>query len=274
MLQERTPAYDVKALLPMNGSYDCAHRLNDEDVQMVNDHTHHIERTRSENYPQIGDRVIYVSKYGDYSGNALIEKFENGKCTLCLNPYIPFIWKSPLGIGCIVSGGPFTSIPTTALRFAGWTDAHFKDWGHCGSCANGAVIFKARVALWEYREPNPLYGDLTTETWRKLYITKILKPGSDYLYHGDGIAFKDETEFNQFVEDFEGKVFPGNLENHFVVWCYRDVLQNLSQAEWDALDAPASRRRIYNEAQPVKVVKDHTAHERICYYVQPDFKIR
>lgn len=274
MIQASTTSYDLKMLLPWNGSYDCAHRLTEDDVQMVNDLTQHIERTRSAHYPKIGDRVIHVSKYGDYSGNALIGKIEKGQCSICLNPYIPFVWKTPLGVSCDISGGPFTSAPAGKLQFMGWTDGHFKDWGHCGACANGAVVFKARVALWEYRDPNPIYGEFTTETWRKIYVTKITKPGSDYLYHGDGIAFQDEAEFNQFVADYEGTVFPGHGENQFVVWCYRDVLQNLSQAEWDALDAPASRRRIYNEAQPIKVLKDHTTHERICYYVQPDFKIR
>ena len=76
------------------------------------------------------------------------------------------------------------------------------------------------------------------------------------------------------MQNFEGKVFAGYGENQFVVWCYRDVLQPLSQKEWDALDAPVSSRRIYNAEQPVKVVKKHSTHERICYYVQPKFHVQ
>lgn len=258
----------------MNASYDHEHRLRQEDVDMVNDHVFHIERTRSSQQPKIGDRVVYTSKYGDWYGQALIEKFEDEKCSLCLSPYVPFIWKSPLGIGCSVSGGPFTSVQTADLQFAGWTEAYYKDWGHCGACGNGSVTFKARVAQWTYREPNPLYDEeLTTETWRKLYITKRAMPDSPYLYHGDGIAWRDEAELRQFVQDFEGRVFPGSRENQVVVWCYRDVLQNLSQEEWDALNAPVSSRRIYNARQPVKVVKNHATHKRICYYVRPDFHV-
>ena len=273
MLQARTAAYDLQSLLPMNGLYDHEHRLRQEDVDMVNEYVAHIERTRSDKQPKIGDRVIYVSEHGDWYGNALIEKFENGKCSLCLDPYVPFIWKSPLGIGCSVSGGPFTSVPTADLHFVGWTEACYKDWGHCGACGNGSVTFMARVAQWSYRAPNPIYGELTTETWRKLYLTRREVPDSPYLYHGDGFALRDDAEFERFVQEFEGKVFPGGRENQFVVWCYRDVLKPLSQAEWDALDAPASRRKIYSEPQPVKVVKNHAAHERICCYVQPDFHI-
>ena len=32
-----------------------------------------IERTRSEITPQVGDRVVYVTEYGDYYGHALID---------------------------------------------------------------------------------------------------------------------------------------------------------------------------------------------------------
>jgi len=274
MLQARTAAYVLQSLLPRNRSYDHEHHLSQKDVDMVNDLVAHIERTRCSCQPKIGDRVIYTSKDGNWYGQALIEKFEDGECSLCLSPYIPFIWKSPLGIGCSVSGGPFTSVESAVLQFAGWTEAEYKDWGHCGACGNGSVTFKARVAQWMYREPNPIYGEeLTTETWRKLYISKRAQPDSPYLYYGDGFALRDDAEFKQFVQEFEGRVFPGSWENQFVVWCYRDVLQNLSQEEWKALNAPVSSRRIYNAQQPVKVVKNHATHERICYYVQPDFHI-
>lgn len=274
MLQARTAAYDLQSLLPMNRFYDHEHHLDQEDVDMVNDLVAHIERTRSSRQPRIGDRVVYISKDGDWYGNALIEKFKGGACSLCLDPYTPFIWKSPLGIGCSVSGGPFTSIESAGLRFAGWTEACYKDWGHCGACGNGSVTFKARAAQWTYREPNPIYGEeLTTETWRKLYISKRAQPDSPYLYHGDDFALRDDAEFEQFVQDYEGRGFPGSRENQFIVWCYRDVLQNLSQEEWKALNAPVSSRRIYNAQQPVKVVKNHSTHERICYYVQPDFHV-
>lgn len=50
---------------------------------------------------------------------------------------------------------------------------------------------------------------------------------------------RDDVEFKQFVQEFEGRVFPGSWENQFIGWCYRDVLQNLSQEEWKALNAPS-----------------------------------
>lgn len=274
MLQATPSTYDHRALLRLNGSYDCAHGLTPEDVDMANAYVSHIEQTRSDKRPGIGDRVIYVSRYGDWSDKALIERFDGDECTLCLDPSIPFIRAVDNGIGCSVSGGPFTSVKTRELRFAGWTEGCFKDWGHCGSCANGAVVFQARVAQWEYREPNPLYGDFTTQTWRKVILNKLSQPCSDCLYHGEGIGFEDDAEFARFVADFHGTVFEGRWENQFVVWCYRDTLRALPQAEWDAVAAPASRRKLYNELRPVKVVEDHTTHERICCYVQPTSDVK
>ena len=47
--------------------------LTQKDVDMANSRVKLIERTRSENTPQIGDRIIYVDKHGQYYGNALIE---------------------------------------------------------------------------------------------------------------------------------------------------------------------------------------------------------
>lgn len=88
MLHPRTAAYDLQTLLPMNASYDYEHRLRQEDVDMVNDHVAHIERTRSSRQPRIGDRVVYTSKYGDRYGQALIEKFEGKECSLYLSPYV------------------------------------------------------------------------------------------------------------------------------------------------------------------------------------------
>lgn len=96
----------------------------------------------------------------------------------------------------------------------------------------------------------------------------MIRCGSDCFYHGEGIGLRDDEAFERFVEDFHGTVFEGCWENQFVVWCYRNTLRALPQAKWDAVAAPATRWKLYNGLRPVKVVEDHTAHERICCYVQ------
>lgn len=214
MLQATKNKYTVETLKPLNILYDHEHWLTQQDVDMANGYVELIERTRSEKTPQIGDRLIYVDRYGKYYGNALIEKRKNtdGLISICEIPYIPFIWEEYDGIGLSVSGGAFHHIDPKQLKFVRWTEGAFKDWGNCGACANGAVTFTAKVPLWSYSEPDPLYGDFTTETWRQYYLTKDTGPDARNLYQGYDIAFRTEENFRQFLKDYEGTVFKGNWE--------------------------------------------------------------
>ena len=117
---------------------------------MVNSYVELIERTRSEIKPQIGDRLVYVNEHGDYYGNALIDDkyVKDGCLSVCEQPYVPFVWEENGNIRLSVSGGSFHSVNPKELKFLKWTEGAFKDWGHCGACANGAVAFMARVPLW------------------------------------------------------------------------------------------------------------------------------
>ena len=169
MLQATTNKYGIETLKRLNVSYDHQHSLAQEDVDMVNSYVELIERTRSEIKPQIGDRLVYVNEHGDYYGNALIDDkyVKDGCLSVCEQPYVPFVWEENGNIRLSVSGGSFHSVNPKELKFLKWTEGAFKDWGHCGACANGAVAFMARVPLWFYAEPNPKYGNFTTETYRK-----------------------------------------------------------------------------------------------------------
>ena len=94
MLQATKNKYTVETLKPLNILYDHEHWLTQQDVDMANSYVELIERTRSEKIPQIGDRLIYVDRYGEYYGNALIENKdeENGRISICERPYVPFVW--------------------------------------------------------------------------------------------------------------------------------------------------------------------------------------
>ena len=164
--------YTLETLLPLNVSYDNDHGLTQEDVGMVNSLVEVIESTRSRHTPKIGDRVVYTQKGGEYHSQALIEKKRDNQFYVCLDPYIPFVWESDTDIKVDVSGGPFYYADSEKFKFIGWTEADFKEWGHCGATANGTVRFMAKVPLWAYSEPNPLYGDFTTKDWKKsLYVS-------------------------------------------------------------------------------------------------------
>lgn len=272
MQQSKTEErYSRETLLPINTLYDHIHHLTQTDVDAANTLVCHIERTRNPLILQVGDRVRYTTRHGDFYGNALIEAVsKDGTLSICLCPYIPFVWATADGVGCSVSGGPFITMTPQALKPSGTMQGDFCDWGHCGACGNGAVRFCAEVSLWEYREPEPLYGDFTTEKWCKVRLYKDPERRDGDLYRGDCISFRTEAELRQFLSDYEGTVFMVPDPKSVIVWCYRDEQAAVSQKEWEALDAPVSQQRIYNAPQLVKLVKDHRRHTTICYFVRPE----
>ena len=262
--------YSLETLLPMNTLYDHIHHLTQEDVDMANKLVRHIEHTRNPRVPQVGDRVRYTTRHGDFHDNALIEAVrDDGMLSICLCPYVPFVWRTADGIGCAVSGGPFTAVMPQELKPSGAVPGDFCAWGHCSACGNGAVRFCAGVPLWEFREGDPLYGDFSTEKWRKISLHKDPERRDGDLYRGDCISFPTEVEFRKFLSEYEGTVFTASNPKYVIVWCYRDEQKAVPQEEWDALDAPVSQRRLYNASRPVKFVKDHGRHTTVCSFVRP-----
>lgn len=171
--------YSRETLLPINTLYDHIHHLTQADVDATNALVCHIERTRNPHIPKVGDRVRYTTRHGDFYGNALIETVrEDGTRSICLCPYVPFVRATAGGISCAVSGGPFTVVAPHALHPTGSVLGDFCAWGHCGACGNGIVRFCAEVPLWEFREPEPLYGDFSTEKWRKISLHKVRDVGT------------------------------------------------------------------------------------------------
>ncbi len=272
MQQDKTEdRYSRETLLPMNTLYDHEHCLTQEDVDAANALVRHIERTRNPLVSQGGDRVRYTTRHGDFHGNALIEPVsEYGMRSICLCPYVPFVWATADGIGCSVSGGPFTAVMPQELKPSGAMPGDFCAWGHCGACGNGVVRFCAEVPLWEFREGDPLYGDFSTEKWRKISLYKDTENLHGNLYRGDCISFGTEEEFRRFLSDCEGTVFAAPNPKSVIVWGYRDEQVALPRTEWKALDVPVTERRIYNTLQPVKLVKDHGRHTAVCYFVRPE----
>ena len=114
MLQATKNKYTVETLKPLNILYDHEHWLTQQDVDMANGYVELIERTRSEKTPQIGDRLIYVDRYGKYYGNALIENNdeESGRISICEEPYIPFVWEQDANILHSRTGETAERVPT------------------------------------------------------------------------------------------------------------------------------------------------------------------
>lgn len=270
MLQMAKNKYSVETLRELNVSYDYEHGLTQTDVDMANNYVELIERTRSETTPQVGDRLVYISRHGDYYGHALIEKKDkdSGLISVCEQPSIPFVWNDNGNIRLSVSGGAFHSINPQELKFQKWVDGSFKDWGHCRACANGAVVFYAKVPMWFYSELSPTYGEFTTETYRKFYLNKREEPEAGNLYQGFDIAFRDEAELQQFVEDYEGTIFKGNWPTQIVLWCFRREYVFMPLSEWEKIESPAVERRLNFHPEQVKIVKDMEQHITYLYRIK------
>lgn len=259
--------YTLETLLPLNVSYDNDHGLTQEDVDMVNSLVEVIESTRSRHTPKIGDRVVYTQKGGEYHSQALIEKKRDNQFYVCLDPYIPFVWESDTDIKVDVSGGPFYYADSEKFKFIGWTEADFKEWGHCGATANGTVRFMAKVPLWAYSEPNPLYRDFTTKDWKKITLRKR-EEGN--LYDSMQIAFRNEDELQEYVKDHNGTIFTCSNPTLFVLWCYKRQFEFLPLDEWKKIDAEAVERRLSYRPEQVKIVKDMENHISTFYRIKPE----
>ena len=256
--------YTKETLILINPTYHMTHRIIESDVAMANKYKAIIEASRMDGCIQAGDVVELTTKHGDYYKNAHIEKMdeESGCWTVCECPQIPFIWPNNTGdnIRCSTCGGLWTSVPGD-LKLIGKRKKLFKDWGHCGSCANGAVEFEADVNVWEYAHPEPLYGEYTTKDYSKHYISYCVdergnpKNGSNYRYQGDGIAFATAEDYAVWLKTFRGVEFQGNWPNQTVVFCYKRVEKLLSCDEYDALDLPTDTR-MCNGIIEIKVLYD------------------
>ncbi len=262
--------YNVETLRMMNESYDYEHRVTEDDVTDVNKWVRFIESSRSVVIPKAGDRINFTCRHGDYSSVAIIDKDRgDNKMTICIRPDVPFIYETTDNYYLDTSGGPFSGVPKYKLKYAGKTKNMFKVWGHCGACANGAVYFSAEVSLWEYSEPDPYYGNFTTKDWRKIYFHKSCEQNSTRCqYSGNGMTFKTEKEFQDFLKEYRGTVFDGNYPNQMVVWCYNNYLIELTKEEWDKLDIPVTQKKVCGMNELIKVKVDDIHHLTTTHFVK------
>lgn len=171
--------YTLDTLKKINERFIESHRMKESDVEMANAYVELIERTRSTTEPQSGDLIQYTDEHGNYYSAAHIEKVNgDGTVNVCEKPYIPFINANVNndGIRCCTSGGPWCDLPVNKLVYVGKGEKHFQDWGNCGGCADGAIVFNANVSVWEYvDERNKFISEsgfkFTTKDFDKYYVT-------------------------------------------------------------------------------------------------------
>jgi hypothetical protein len=176
---------------------------------------------------------------------------------VCEQPYTPFVWanESESNIKCSTSGGAWTTVPKN-LIYIGKRKKLFNAWGHCGSCADGAVEFEADVNVWEFKHPNPFFGEYSTKDYDRHYITENSK---NNRYIGDNIVFETKDEYDIWLKTFRGVKFKGFWPNQMVVFCYKRVEKLLAEDIYNALDLPIDTR-LCNGIIEVKVLYDDVLH--------------
>lgn len=254
--------YTLESLAQINGRFLGTHlHLLDVDVSHANHLSELIESTRNPDRPMPGDIVEFTTRYGDFYPNAHIESIEKGELYICEQPYTPFVDAVNREIYYSTSGGAWSHIPNN-LKWIGRRPKRFTDWGHCGPCADGAVDFFAEVNVWEYAQPDPLFGSYTTKDYRKQYISYDPEDSSPFGYHyyGEGHAYRTEEEYLAWLTTYHGVEFEGFRENQTVVFCYRKNELLVSEEEWDALKLPTDTRMMNGTIIEIKYQTDHTSH--------------
>jgi len=144
--------------------------------------------------------------------------------------------------------------------------------------------FCSGVNVWEYEQPDKLYGGFTTRDRDKHYISykadKHGQPvdGSQYTYFGDGFAFVRRSDYEAWRDTFRGVEFKGNWPNQTVVFTYKRIEKLVSEDEYNALALPVDTRLMNASIIDVKVEYDdelHTVTEyRYSNVGQPQHKVR
>lgn len=128
--------------------------------------------------------------------------------------------------------------------------------------------FQAPVNVWSYSEPNPRFGDYTTQNWDKFYVSYMAEPknGSPYRFKvsSDGgsnrYAFGKEAEYMAWLRTYRAIEFEGFSDGQTVVFCYRKQEKLVSKEMWDSLDLMIDTRIINASIIYVKVEYDDAAH--------------
>ena len=269
-----TDKYTKETLTAINSRFCYAHYkgITNSDLAMANDYVRLIESTRSSKIPKAGDIIRYTNKYGDYYEHAHIELVRDGEVNICEQPYVPFIGKNKNedGILCNTSGGAWTNIPVEKLTFVGMEEKTFHDWGHNGACADGTVQFKAYVSVWEYNENEQPYS---TKTHNKMYVSYREEPDEyGYRFHGESKAWRNELEFQAWLETVKGEVFKGNWSNQIIVWYWKQKEVHVSPEEYEALELPEDTMLMngYRRCKRKYDEKNHTVTTYFVWYWEDD----
>lgn len=271
--------------IKINGEFIEEHyELEQTDYNIANKWIDIIEKTRTQKSPKPGDVLQLTNEHGDYFGFAHIDNYNSdGMLTVCERAYTPFCGRyieEKNDVTFSTSGGAWCSVDPSLCKYVGTTQKKFCDWGHNGACAHGAIDFVATVNVWEYKAPNPKFGEYTTQFYKKQYITiqseeTMQKRQSNYKILGDGIAWETMEEYENFKKLYNAKEFPGYWGNtQKVLFTYKENrFYNTSTFQYESLHLPQYIILNNGSKYIAKVAKDDE-QKQIFIYLCEDYKIK
>lgn len=231
--------HTIESLKESNGRFLRTHyRLTETDIDMANEYTDLIEKSRSKLIPKAGDVVRYTNEYGDYFHSAHIDNVEGEEAYICVSAN-PSIHRSDNtnGFSFSTSGGPWCYIPTNKMEYIGTEEKEFWNFGHCGSCTDGGIYFNASVNVWEYNENKMRHSVKTHNKYYIFYSKDERGCGYHYFAYQGGMsscAWRKEKDLQSWLRTYRAEVEQGNT-NSIIVWTYKEIQHHVSPDEYAEL---------------------------------------
>ncbi len=229
--------YTLAELRDMNQVYDQVHRLNEQDVEIVNRFVEIIEGSRNNVSPRVGDIVEYTNKYGMYYGKAHIETVGDEGLYICEQGR-PFIVMGTDSLHTSTSGGTWSYIPRD-IPYVRSSEKAFITWGHAGACGDGGVTFQAMVSVFEYTEG---VHEFTTKDYDMFFVSVSNEPdlfGYKYTVGCPGntgcVAFRTDKEYQAWLKTFRGVEVDSSGSK--VVWTHKQVFACVPLEVYQKLDS-------------------------------------
>lgn len=142
--------------------------------------------------------------------------------------------------------------------------------------------FQAKVNVWAYTEPNPLFGEYTTRLYRRFHVYFGKKPDDILEYrifvNENFTAFHNEQEYVAWLKTYKGAEF--KTETGTVVFLYRKQELLIPKKDWDNLSLPIDTRLInglidikYQVDDESKVITEYRYTNqndcKVCHYEKP-----
>ena len=247
--------YTQERLRRINTVYlsDYSHEIRKSDVRFANRCVKMMYNTLGADKPRVGDIIQYTTREGIYYPHAHLDSIENDRVSVCLNPFVPFVFMQDGAVHFnAVSGGPFVRISSSMLKKAGVESKWARFFGSAGVCAHGAIDFEGYASCWEYKEEGLLFGEYSTRLYNRTVFRKI--EGKWYITEATDAesvpnSLPNKEDFNRWLEETKAVHFGDFAKDEVVtVFSYKEKHFLVPLDYWESLSLPQSKRRINGQS--------------------------